>query len=820
MSFESLLNAAKFRPQRLVFPNAWVGHIPFAAWLIKTLRPSIFVELGTHSGNSYLSFCQAVDAAGLPTRCYAVDTWKGDEHASFYDETVYQELVPYHEERYSAFSQLLRMTFDDAVSYFEDESIELLHIDGLHTYEAIKHDFDTWMPKLAPHAVVIFHDTNVHEMGFGVWELWSDLCRQYPLNLEFVHAHGLGVLQLSQGQEQFNLNWMIQDSPDRRLLIDYFANLGLRVIESYKKQELENAVQTLTTRVAETNQTVQALTAQIAEKEQTITEKEQTIAEKEQTRQELTAQLNQAIQNQEIFHAELRKIINSRLWKLFLWVQKILNFALGAPTRFLKKRFKYLANYGVTETFLAMKKKGASKPKMVKFTPAVRESLQNILQRLNITCSASETISALIGEYGDTKTSQIMANIFEVETFISASKNKGSRSITQASQLPKFPPSTRRKNIFFIASEFPSPHHGGGNRVLNFMKALSQNNNIYLCAAFHPPEHEKILPLVEKYCKSILKISYVQFGENQAKIREWLHDLPPMDIVHYEWPRSLENYATDFGKYQLFTYMEAVSLRLLMDMEQMKPLSKEWLDKFDQLAYALQLEFVKTSQLDARVAVSTKDAEFFRNISPFQEYVVLNHGLSFEEFTLPEIVAEPNTLVFVGNYMHYPNAEAMELFFNEIWENIRKEIPDVRIYIVGTNPTENLLLRSDGKHIIVTDTVPDVRPYIQKATVCIAPLISGAGLRGKLIEYAALKRTFVATSIAATDFDFKDGTDYFCADTAREFSQKVIQLLKSPELVAQMAENAYITASKNYDTHRLTGFLLSLYDYLGSFNED
>jgi hypothetical protein len=95
MDFEQLLNAARFRPDRLVFPDAWIGHIPFAAWLVKTLRPSIFVELGTHSGNSYLAICQAVVEAGLSTRCYAVDTWKGDEHAGFYDETVFQKLVPY-----------------------------------------------------------------------------------------------------------------------------------------------------------------------------------------------------------------------------------------------------------------------------------------------------------------------------------------------------------------------------------------------------------------------------------------------------------------------------------------------------------------------------------------------------------------------------------------------------------------------------------------------------------------------------------------------------------------------------------------------------
>ena len=293
-----------------------------------------------------------------------------------------------------------------------------------------------------------------------------------------------------------------------------------------------------------------------------------------------------------------------------------------------------------------------------------------------------------------------------------------------------------------------------------------------------------------------------------------------MDVVHYEWPRSIENYHKDFGRLHIFTYMEAVSLRLLIDMERTELFSTPWVEKLAELISALRLELVDTAALNARIAVTTKDGDFFREIYPYQLYAVLNHGITFDSFVLNDIEPEDHTLIFVGNFQHYPNAEALEFFFEKIWVNIRKEIPDVRIYVVGTNPTEDLLRRSDGEHIIVTDTVADVRPYIQKASICIAPLISGAGLRGKVIEYAALHRPFVATSIASTDLVFKDGVDYFCADTALEFSDKIITLLKDPQLARKMADTAYVTASQNYDNKRLTGFLLSLYEYLESGSDD
>ncbi len=182
---------------RRVLALGWSGHIPFAAWIISILRPNIFVQLGTRSGNSYLAFCQSVADHGIGTKCYAVDTWQGDEHAGLYDKSVFNELKEYHQNHYAHFSNLLRMTFDEAADYFSEGSIELLHIDGFHTYEAVKHDFETWLPKLSPNAVVLFHDIIVRERNFGVWKLWEELCERYPFSFEFTHSYGLGVLHLS-----------------------------------------------------------------------------------------------------------------------------------------------------------------------------------------------------------------------------------------------------------------------------------------------------------------------------------------------------------------------------------------------------------------------------------------------------------------------------------------------------------------------------------------------------------------------------------------------------------------------------------------------
>jgi hypothetical protein len=223
--------------------SAWIRHAPFAFALVEMMRPRTIVELGTHAGDSYCIFCQAVDALKLETTCTAIDTWTGDEHAGRYGEEIYEQLRQYHDALYGRFSRLLRSTFAAAAGQFAGGSIDLLHIDGLHTYEAVRKDFQTWLPKMSAGGVVLFHDTAERARDFGVWKLWEEVCGGYP-NFAFVHEHGLGVLAVGPEVCEPVLRFLREANQDAEYVRTAFGRLGENVARAEALlQMIRNAMQ-------------------------------------------------------------------------------------------------------------------------------------------------------------------------------------------------------------------------------------------------------------------------------------------------------------------------------------------------------------------------------------------------------------------------------------------------------------------------------------------------------------------------------------------------------------------------------------------------
>jgi len=217
-------------PRRTVPFRSWRQHVPFAMLLVDVLKPRAFVELGVHYGDSYCAFCQAVDELRLDTLCFGVDTWEGDPHASFYSSDVLAHLAAHHDPLYGRFSHLIRSTFDEVLQHFPDGAIDILHIDGYHTYEAVKHDFDTWLPKVSPRGVILLHDINEKREDFGAWKVWDEVKVRYP-HFEFLHGHGLGLVAVGERPPE-ELSWLFEAGDEKAAAIrKFFFCLGDRLTD-------------------------------------------------------------------------------------------------------------------------------------------------------------------------------------------------------------------------------------------------------------------------------------------------------------------------------------------------------------------------------------------------------------------------------------------------------------------------------------------------------------------------------------------------------------------------------------------------------------
>ena len=155
--WEPTFEADKVCEMNPVWP--WGGHRAFGYDLVRWMRPARVVELGVHWGTSFFAFAQAIkDGRMSETELVGVDTFEGEDHAGHYGPEVLEAVRTIIREHFEKQRIVLhKMFFRDALREVADESVDLLHIDGLHTYEAVKDDFESWLPKVAPQGIVLFH---------------------------------------------------------------------------------------------------------------------------------------------------------------------------------------------------------------------------------------------------------------------------------------------------------------------------------------------------------------------------------------------------------------------------------------------------------------------------------------------------------------------------------------------------------------------------------------------------------------------------------------------------------------------------------------
>lgn len=196
---------------------------------------------------------------------------------------------------------------------------------------------------------------------------------------------------------------------------------------------------------------------------------------------------------------------------------------------------------------------------------------------------------------------------------------------------------------------------------------------------------------------------------------------------------------------------------------------------------------------------SRLDGELIEQLCPGLKTVVAPNVVDMRDYEM-EGEEDPLTIVYQGGMDWFPNRDALQYFVQAILPLVQKEVPGVRLIAAGRNPTPEFRARfSHVPALEFTGTLPDLRPVIANAAVCVVPLRIGSGTRLKIIEGGAMRKAMVSTTIGAEGLDFVPGEEILIADDPAAFAGNVVQLLRDPARRKAMGEAARKRVSRDYD---------------------
>ncbi|MGD0283912.1 MAG: glycosyltransferase [Dissulfurispiraceae bacterium] len=194
----------------------------------------------------------------------------------------------------------------------------------------------------------------------------------------------------------------------------------------------------------------------------------------------------------------------------------------------------------------------------------------------------------------------------------------------------------------------------------------------------------------------------------------------------------------------------------------------------------------------ASVFVAQPDADRARQLSPDANIVCIPNGVDADYFSPTDQGVEPETIVFHGSMCFPPNIEAATWFITKVWPGLRDRHPKARYLVVGTDPAEQILAAALGDNrIVVTGSVPDVRPYLQSASVVAVPMQSGSGIKNKVLEGMAMAKPVVLSSMATAGINHAiPGQHFVTADTPEQFIDAICGLWRNPDRASRIGASA------------------------------
>jgi glycosyltransferase involved in cell wall biosynthesis len=370
--------------------------------------------------------------------------------------------------------------------------------------------------------------------------------------------------------------------------------------------------------------------------------------------------------------------------------------------------------------------------------------------------------------------------------------------------------------ILIACKEFPHSQVIGGPIIIyNRLKYLSKNHLVSL-AAFYRPEEKIHIPSVEPFCHDLKLISFPSKRSCLKQTRDFFTSPIPHYFLRAHGSMEMAHILVEMVKKDKYDFVIAeysVMGQFLHNNDELPPVRRivsvhecyylSRLKSFhhhkfgiDKLREALNLKGLKKYEFDMYrkadkvLALTLQGKNELLEIVPDLDISVVPHGVDVEAFSFFPGVEEEHSIVFIGNYLHYPNTDAVLYFHENIWKKLKTSISDIKFYVVGQAPPPEILQLSDDPSIVVTGTVDDVVPYLRKAKVFICPVRLGGGFRGKILEAMAVGRPVVSTSLGAEGIPASNRENIILAEKPDDFVRGIVDLMMDQNLYQNIQNNA------------------------------
>ena len=253
-----------------------------------------------------------------------------------------------------------------------------------------------------------------------------------------------------------------------------------------------------------------------------------------------------------------------------------------------------------------------------------------------------------------------------------------------------------------------------------------------------------------------------------------------------------------------------------MSFNTSNPIKKRYLKLLTDRLKKYETEVI--SKLDAIVSISELDKSALINLGFEKSILNLPVGYSMKNPSLNEQF-EKNSIFHIASMDWAPNEEAVKWFLEKVWSNLSGEFPMTKLYLAGRSMPK-WLLNIDQENVEVVGEVASAKNFILSKDIMIVPLLSGSGMRVKIIEGMALGKTIITTSIGAEGINYTDGKDILIANTSEEFAYQISKCLLDESFKDSIGLNAQRLIAKEYSNLELSKKLCSFFEKQIEFNSN